>query len=83
MRRQREGANDGASLVVRLGGADDDGAASDVCDREVFDVVFDEVFDDEFEECEPPLADDDSSWVASFSLAGALLLEESSEWLLE
>jgi hypothetical protein len=67
--------------VVRLGGADDDGAASDVCDREVFDVVF----VDEFEECEPPLADDDSSWVASFSLAGALLeeLEESSEWLLE
>jgi len=85
--RQREGANDGASLVVRLGGADADGAASDVCDRDVFDVVFEEVFDDEFEECEPPLADADSSWVASFSRAGASLeeslLDDSSEWLLE
>jgi hypothetical protein len=69
-------------LVVRLGGAEDGCAASDVCDRVVFDVVLEEVP----EECEPPTADGDSSWVASFSLAGTSfeeLLEDSSEWLLE
>jgi hypothetical protein len=70
-------------LVVRLAGAEDDCAASDVCDRVVFDVVF----DDELDAREPPLADCDSSCVASFSLPDSFsldeLLEDSSEWLLE
>ena len=49
--------------------------------------VFDVVFDDELDAREPPLADCDSSCVASFSLARFFsldeLLEDSSERLLE